>query len=163
MADRRHITNPWIGKLLNAERAEAEARDSLRQRRSHVAKLIADAVANGVSHDKIARGVLCHRLGRAPSVEERRREVERLKKRRRRGTACPPGLRADALKQARSAVGSVKHMSERLIRRQTVEEEFIKNEEKDTDLDCEDGKDAAAAEIEADDDEEEEDEEADEE
>jgi hypothetical protein len=148
----------WIAKLIAAESAEAEALKSARRFRSDVAQLIGEAVADGVSRDQLARGILRHRLGHAPSVEERRREVERLKKRRRRGTACPPEIRAGALKQPRSGVGStseVNQMSERLIRRKTIEEEFVTEEpeEKDDDLDCDDDKKAAAAAGDEDDDE----------
>ena len=98
-----------------------------------------------------ARGILRHRLGHAPSIEERQREVERLRKNGADvGQTCPPESRAEALKQRQSDVGStseVKHMSEQLIRRKTIEEEFVTEEpaeEKDDDLDCDDDKKAAA-------------------
>jgi hypothetical protein len=69
------------------------------------------------------------------------------------------------LKMGRSVVGSsqeVTKMSERLIRRKIVEEEFL-TDETHGDLNCEGGKDATAAETDADDDEEEKEDEEDEE
>jgi hypothetical protein len=154
----------WITKLIAAELAEAKALDGVRKTRSRVAKLIDQAVSDGVSHHEIARGLLRHRLGHAPSIDERLREVERLRKRRRRGTARPAEDRGVGLKRTNSDVGcssEVKTMAERLIRRktETIEEEFVKEPEEKDDDDCDEDTKAAAG---ADDEEEEEEEDEDE-
>src|SRR6185312_12602864 len=145
---------------------ERRATKQARAARHHADALIDQAVADGVSYDQIARVTLRVRLGRAPTVKERQREIDNLRHRRRRamtrghGNVARPGL-----KTARPAVRSpaeVKAMTERLIRRKTVEEEFIteepdedKDDEQDDD-ECADDTKAAAAGDEDDDEEEEE-------
>lgn len=156
--DRRHITDLRIA-LEGERRAAAQVRAA----RRHADALLDSALAAGIPYAKLARVALKMRLGRAPTAEERQREIDRLRQRRRRAmTGCHVNVAGVGLKTGRSSVGStseVKHMSERLIRRKTVEEEFITGEpddEKDDDLDCADDKKAAAAGDEDDDEEEEE-------
>ena len=148
----------WIARLIAAERAEAEARDTVRRHRSHIAKLIAEAVANGVSHDRIASGILRHRLGRAPSTEERQREAERLRKCRRRGTGCPAEVVAASLSRHSSAVESsdeVNAMNRRIRKTTTVEEVFDDDDGK-PEAECADEMEAAAGDDDDDESEEEE-------
>ena len=132
--------------MIAAERAEAEARATVRQHRSRIAKLIAEAVANGVSHDRIASGILRHRLGHAPSTEERQREAERLRKCRRRGTGRPTEVVAASLSHHSSAVESSDEVNDmsRLIRKTTTVEEFDADDGK-PEAECADDAKAAAA------------------
>jgi hypothetical protein len=161
VADRRHITDLRI-----AFEGERRATKQARAARHHTDALIARARAAGVPYTKIAHIILKMRLGRAPSAKERQNEADTLRQRRRRAvTGRHEDVIHAGLKTARTAVSSsveVKPMSERLIRRKIVEEEFL-TDEKHGDLNCEDGKDAAPAETDADDDEEKEDEEDEEE
>ena len=156
---------PQIAALRIALEGERRAATQARAARRHVDALIARAIAAGVPYDRIARIALKLCLGRTPNAEERQREAVRLRQRRRRAVTRGHGKVADqGLKTNRSVVGSsqeVTKMSERLIRRKIVEEEFL-TDETHGDLNCEDGKDAAAAETDADEEGEEEDEEADE-
>ena len=157
---------PQIAALRIALEGERRATTQARAARRHTDALIARAIAAGVPYDRIARIALKLCLGRTPNAEERQREAVRLRQRHRRAVTGRHGKVADqGMKPARSAVGSsleVKHMAERLIRRMTVEEEFL-TDEKHGDLNCDEGKDAAAAETDADDDEEEKEDEEDEE
>jgi len=157
-----------LSELRAAVEAERTAESRARAARHHVDLLIAQTLSSGATYDHIARVTLRVRLGRAPTVKERQREIDNLRHRRRRamtrghGNVARPGL-----KTARPAVRSpaeVKAMTERLIRRKTVEEEFI-TEEPDEDKDAEQDDDECADDTKAaaagdeDDDEEEEDEE----
>src|SRR6185312_4632109 len=99
----------------------------LRDRSADVAKLIAEAKSRGIATDRLAQHLLRHRLGRTPTLAERQREAERLRKRRRRGTAGPAkdGISAkNELTRERCRVRSSKKegnaMPEHLIRRKTV-------------------------------------------
>jgi hypothetical protein len=160
-------TPPHIRDLRIALEGERRATAQVCAARCHTDALIDRAHAAGIPYAKLARITLKMRLGRAPTAEERQREADRLRQRRRRAvTGCHGKVTRSGMKAPRAAVGSspeVKAMSERLIRRKVVEEEFL-TDEKHGDLNCEDGKDVAAGGTDPDDDEEgeEEDEEDDE-
>jgi hypothetical protein len=95
--------------------------------RAHLGALIDRAVATGLPYGDIARVALRLRLGRAPTVDERLREMDRLRQRRRRAVTAGHANRG-ALSRPRMAspVGSSQEvsMSERLVKRTTVEEFF---------------------------------------
>ncbi len=144
-----------IAKLAAAEQAESTARAELRRRGADVAKLIADAKSLGIPTDRLAQHLLRHRLGRAGTLAERQREAERLRKRRRRGTAGPAEDALTAQNELLSLPGRVgspkegKTMPEHLIRRKTVttetEEEFGQPDEDRADDDADDCEDDAKA------------------
>ncbi|HVV53268.1 MAG TPA: hypothetical protein VHO06_26655 [Polyangia bacterium] len=161
-----------IAKLAAAERAESTARAVLRDRSADVANLITEAKSRGIPTDRLAQHLLRHHLGRAPTLAERQREVERLRKRRRRGTTGPAKdgispkneLRRDTCRVQSSKEGNT--MPEHLIRRKTVttEEEFAvendEDEQEEEEIACDADKEAAADDDDDDDDEEGEEDEA---
>jgi hypothetical protein len=154
--DRRHITDLRI-----ALEGERRAAAHVRAARRHADALLDSALVAGIPYATLARVALKMRLGRAPTAQERQREIDRLRQRRRRGmTGCHGKLAAGALNRHSDGLGSsVKEdpMS-RLIRKTTTVEEFDADDGK-PEAECADEAEAAAEE---DEDEEEEEEEEDE-
>jgi hypothetical protein len=150
-----------ITDLHAALEAERDAARQLRRARAHLGALIDRAVATGVPYGDIARVAVRLRLGRAPTVEERLREMDRLRQRRRRAvTDRHENLARPSRPRTRLPVGSSQEepMSERLIKRTTIEEFF---EEEPDGKECADKAETAAAEEEDEEEDDEEDEETD--
>jgi hypothetical protein len=159
VADRRHITDLRIA--LEGERRAAAQVSAARR---HADALLDKALVAGIPYAKLARVALKMRLGRAPTAQERQREIDRLRQRRRRAmTGGHVNVADPRLKTTLANVGlSGKEIPmTRLVKRiTTTTEEFGVDDEKDDDLCADDTKAAAAGD---EDDDEEEDEEQDEE
>jgi hypothetical protein len=153
-----------ITDLRRALRAQHAADVRRNQARERAEGLIALAVAKGVPYDEIARIALRARLGRAPTLDERLIEVDRLRQCRRRFVTSRHGSRAGVgLKTTSTRVGSPvedTHMGEQLIKRTVIEE--YRNVEDADDPECADTAAAAADEDEDEAEDEDEDDETDE-
>lgn len=126
-----------LKELSAALEAEREAAKQLRRARAHLGALIDQAVASGVQYGVIAREALRLRLGHAPTVHERLREMQRLRQRRRRAvTGGHANLKRATTSKAHPPVGSteeVRAMNEKLVKRITTVEEFVNDDVKTKD------------------------------
>jgi hypothetical protein len=157
--DRRHFADLRIA--LEGERRSAAQAHAARR---HTDALINRGLAAGIPYAKLARVALKMRLGRAPTAQERQREIDRLRQRRRRAmTACHGKLAARALNRHSGGVGSSEKEDpmSRLIRKTTTVEEFDADDGK-PEAGCADEMEAAAEEEEEEDEEEEDEDEGDE-
>jgi hypothetical protein len=151
-------------RLRDALAAERDALDGVEQAKDMIRDALVSALKSGASYDDIAKVTLRCRLDRAPKIDERLREIERLKKRRRRrGKTCPPVSVGSGSQLSAPSVGSPskENTMSRLIKR-TVTEEYVRDDGKDDEKVCADDEPAAAAEDEGEDEEDEEDEDDDE-
>lgn len=118
-----------ITRLRVALEAEIRAAKQLRRARANLGVLINEAVASGVPYGDIARVTLRLRLGKAPTVQERLREMQRLRQRRRRAVTgrhvnVHPSATQESMGPVRSSA-EVRAMTEKLVKRVTTIEEFI--------------------------------------
>ena len=153
-----------IIKIMAAQDAEARARRLVAKMGRHVAELLARAHAAGLSDAALARALLRRKHGRV-TLAMKRREVERLRKRRRRAGTARPRLSTELAVQPTwepvPSMSEVDTMS-RLVKRTTTTTTTEQYGEDDEVLDeqCDDDEASASAE---DDDQEEDDSEQDDE
>jgi hypothetical protein len=153
-----------IAEIVAAQDAEARARTRVAKMGRHIVELLARARTLGLSDQALARALLRRRHGKV-TLAMRRREVERLRKRRGRGTRGPSVSPAPTVAGAAADVKlSTKETAmSKLLKRTTTTttEEFGVDEEKDAKVECADDA-AEGDEEDAEEDEDEDDEEEDE-
>lgn len=115
-----------------AVRRENQAVGRVREMRRRTAEIVARAGAAGVPYDVIARAALWARLGRAPTIGERLREADRLRKRRSRHrvTDSHAGQPAPGIGSPPSGVpcsSEVMNMGQKLVKKTTTIEEFVED------------------------------------
>jgi hypothetical protein len=125
-----HVT----ADLQAALEAEREVAERLREVRRQVADAVAANVAAGVPYHQLARLTLKARIGRSPTIAERKREAGRLRQLmfRRRVIGCNgdqfagPGALADMLSPSQLEGDSTTmiNANPRLISRKVIEETF---------------------------------------
>ena len=146
------LRNELQAALLQENAAVGHLRDLGRS----VAEIIARAVSAGIPYDTVARLALRVRLGRAPTIGERLREADRLRKRRSRHlvTAGHVGQPAPGIGFASAGVASVEEATimadKKMIKRTTtttveelVDGDALHGANPDEDLDDADGDDEA--------------------
>jgi hypothetical protein len=121
-----------LAEILSALEADSCAQRASVKARARLAEVIAKALANGMQYDLVARLAVRSRTGRAPTLAERRREIDRLRHLRHRhrmterhGQVAQAGI-APASASV-SSMGKERDMSNQdppLLRRRVVEEIF---------------------------------------
>ena len=115
-----------------AHQREAQAVGRVREMRRRVAEIIGRAVSAGIPYDVIARVVLRARLGRAPTIDERLREADRLRQRRSRhrvteGHAGRQPPRLGSVSPGVLCSSEVTNMAQKLVKKTTTIEEFVED------------------------------------
>ncbi len=129
--------------LRAAFEAERGAVERLHQTRDHVADAVIQALSQGVTYDRLACISLRARTGRPPTLEDRKREAQRLRQYRRRRVTSRHGNDVPATAttiqerdhELRFSPKEKAHMNDTLIKRTTTTEEFVRHDETDADDD----------------------------